>query len=330
MTNQSEKGDRKIIRLVFEGDPPADRLDRYLGRKADLDLSRSKAQKLIESGLITVNGQKASHNHMLKPGDLIEIIIPPPETSAIVPEDIPLKIVYEDEYFLVVDKPAGMATHPAAGNFAGTLVNALLSYSKKLSQISGFERAGIVHRLDKNTSGLLIVAKTDEVHLKFQTALKERRITKIYLALICGHMKNDCGVIDLPIGRSIKNRKKMTVTKLKGRPATTEYRLLERRRLYDLLEINLRTGRTHQIRVHFSHLGHPIFGDAEYGGRQRWHKGIYSADKIMAAKALEIMPRQALHAQKLEFAHPVTGKTISLTSDLPDDFRALLDFLRRE
>jgi len=319
-----------VIEFEYTGENAPQRLDQYIGHRPDLNLSRTRAQRLIEMGLITVNGRKALHHLILKGGEIVVIRIPPLPVSDILPENIPLKIIYEDDYLLVIDKPAGMVTHPGTGNAKGTLVNALMHYSKNLSKLSGFDRPGIVHRLDKDTSGLIMIAKNDEIHHKLQTDLKERKIKKVYVALICGHLKEKSGTINLPIGRSLKDRRKMTVTRLKGRESITEYRLLNRYNLYDLLEVRLHTGRTHQIRVHFTHLGHPIFGDADYGGRQKWHKGIYSTDRQLAMAALEIMPRQALHAKSLEFIHPASGKQIALSSDLPDDFKMLLALLGKQ
>lgn len=307
-----------------------ERLDKYIGRRPDLKITRTRLQKLIEAGLVLINGKPAGHNHVLKGGEEVTVKIPPPPRTDVEPEDLPLDIIYEDDHLLVVNKPAGMVTHPGAGNYTGTLVNALLYYSPKLSGVQGIDRPGIVHRLDKNTSGLILIAKNDMMHVSLQTELEQRKIIKTYQALVCGHMKKDSDLIELPIGRSLKNRKKMAVTGLKGRAARTGYKLLDRFKLYDLLEVNLKTGRTHQIRVHFSHLGHPVFGDPDYGGRIKWHKGIFTPDRLMAQKALEMMPRQALHARSLEFVHPVTGEMIALTSDLPADFRDLLDFLSEE
>lgn len=330
MNCTENNAEHEIIEFSFPADGIPERLDRYIGRNSELNITRSRVQKLIVAGLVTVNGQKALHSHILKGGERIIIQIPPQPPLKLRAENIPLDIVYEDEYLLVVNKPAGMVTHPGAGNFEGTLVNALLNYSRQLSGIGGFDRPGIIHRLDKGTSGLILVAKNDDVHLYFQTELQQRRIKKTYLTLVCGHMKQDSGFINLPIGRSLKDRKKMTVTNVKGRSALTEYRLLDRFRLYDFLEIGLHTGRTHQIRVHFSHLGHPVFGDADYGGRQKWHKGIFSPDRIPAAQALELMPRQALHSARLEFIHPVAKKAIFLDCPLPEDFNMLLDFLKKK
>lgn len=320
----------EIIELIIPEDIPVERLDKYLGRDEKLKISRSRLQKLIESGLVTVDGSLAEHSHKLEGGERVIIKIPPPEKIDVAPEPIPLDVVYEDEHLLVVNKPAGMVTHPAAGHYHGTLVNALVYYTEKLSSAGGTERLGIVHRLDKDTSGLILIARYDEIHHALQKELKARKITRKYHALVCGHMKEDSGIIDLPIGRSLKDRKKMTVTGIKSREAFTEYKLLERFKLYDLLEVNLRTGRTHQIRVHFSHIGHPVFGDPDYGGRAKWHRGVISYDKLMTQKALKMLTRQALHAKRLQFIHPVTGEKIALDSDLPDDFQGLLDYLNDE
>jgi len=316
--------------IIVPNDAAGQRLDSFLGRSAELELSRSRVQTLIRQGLVRVDGRPAGHNQILSGGEQVIVEIPPPEPMAVEPENIPLQIIYEDDFLLVIDKAAGMVTHPAAGNFSGTLVNALMHYSRSLSQVGGFDRPGIVHRLDKNTSGLILVAKNDQVHIKLQKQLQKREIKRTYAALICGHMKDEQGTIDLPIGRSLKDRKKMTVTRLKARLAQTDYTVVERFRQYDLLDVGLQTGRTHQIRVHFSHLGHPVFGDPDYGGRLKWHRGVMALAKKTSLAALEIMPRQALHARKLVFEHPVTGEKKSLEAPLPDDFRKLLEFLRAE
>ncbi len=318
------------IQLEIPSNIEKERLDRYIGRLDSLHITRSRFQKLAESGLVTIDGKVVKGNSIITGGEKIIIKISPSPPSEVQPQNIPLDILYEDDSLLVVNKPAGMVTHPGAGNRDGTLVNALLHYSKELSSVQGWDRPGIVHRLDKDTTGLIIIAKNDTVHLALQKQLKDRQIKKIYYALICGHMKKEKDIIEMPVGRSIKDRKKMTVTNFKGRVAITEYELLERFKLYDLLKINIKTGRTHQIRVHFSFLGHPVFGDADYGGRLKWHRGVFSIDKKTAQKALEIMPRQALHAKSLEFLHPITGRTISIDSDLPEDFAALLEYLKSE
>jgi 23S rRNA pseudouridine1911/1915/1917 synthase len=320
----------KKYEIEIDEEIEAERLDKYLGRKTELSLTRSRIQKLIAENLVMVNGQPAGHNHKLIGGEKIQIFIPPIEELKVEAEDIPLSIIYEDDYLLIVDKPAGMVTHPAVGNRRGTLVNALKYYSEKLSSVSDSERPGIVHRLDKNTSGLIMIAKNNETHLKLQSMLKNREINKVYYALVCGHLKKESDRIALPIGRSIKDRKKMTVTKVKSREAITEYKLLDRFKLHDLVEVNLLTGRTHQIRVHFSFLGHPVFGDPEYGGRLKWHRGVMSINKLLVKRMLELMPRQALHAKSLRFEHPISGEKLFIESTLPEDFGRLLDYLKKE
>ncbi len=299
-----------------------------MSRLPEVGLTRTRLQKLIADGKVTVNDRPAGHNHMVYGGEKIRIEILPPEKSDIAAEEIPLNIAYEDDQVIVVDKPAGMVTHPAAGNYSGTLVNALMHYTRNLSRVHGEDRPGIIHRLDKNTSGLLLVAKNDKAHLFLQEQLQKRNIKRTYLALVCGHLKEKTGLIDLPIGRSMKDRKKMVVTHKHSREAQTKYKLLERFHLHDYLEINLQTGRTHQIRVHLAHLGHPVFGDPEYGGRLKWHRGIFAIDKVLAMKALTLINRQALHAARLEFPHPVSGKKIKVESSLPEDFAAVVAFMR--
>ncbi len=329
MVSDNKSESMKHLSVVIPDGIEKIRLDKYIGQNAELKLSRSRLQKLIDAELVTIDGEPVVGKMILTGGEKIEISIPPEPEMNLTPEDIPLNIVYEDGYLLIVNKPPGMTVHPSAGNYTGTMVHALLHYTKNLST-GAEDRPGIVHRLDKNTSGLVMVAKTDEVHQALQDMLKARTITKKYIAVLCGHMKDKEGTINLPVGRSMKDRKKMTVTHVKSREAVTEYRLLERYHLYDYLEINLRTGRTHQIRVHFTHLGHPILGDLEYGGREKWHRGIFSNDRMIAKKALALMPRQALHARSLEFKHPVSGDKIKVEAEPPGDIKALLEFLRSQ
>lgn len=324
--------DQDIATVVITVPPDVSpqRLDSYLAAHDDLDLTRSRILKLFERGLITLDGQPVIKKHRVKGGETVTLVIPPTEKIHLEGEAIPLDIVHEDEHLVVVNKPAGMVTHPGVGNYTGTLVNALIYHFGSLPLSGGADRPGIVHRLDKDTSGLLVVARTDAVLVALQEAVQERRVTRSYLALVCGHMKEDEGTIDLPVGRSLKNRKRMTVTHVNSREAVTKYKFLDRFRSYDLLEVNLHTGRTHQIRVHLSHVGHPVFGDPDYGGRQKWHKGIFAPERLLAKKLLEILPRQALHAAWLKFTHPITGELLDLHRDPPDDFRQLLDVLDKE
>ena len=300
------------------------RLDKYLAALPRLDLSRAFIQNMAAKGLITVAGKPVDKKLKLKGGEIIKLLIPPPEVPDLTPENIPLEIAYDDDHLAVINKPAGLVVHPAPGNPNHTLVNALLHHFGKLSHDAEGLRPGIIHRLDKNTSGLLLVAKTDSVARRLRQQLSERKITKIYYAVTCGHMPHDSGTIDQPIGRSIKDRKKMIVTNLKSREAITRYKVLNRYRINDLVEINLVTGRTHQIRVHLTHMNRPVLGDAEYGGRQTWLKGIEPTEKRTGRALLEIIDRQALHAKSLTFTHPVTDEEISVTSELPDDMARLI------
>ncbi len=304
------------------------RIDRYLGDSEEIPASRSKIQRAFKEGRALVNGKLVNASYRLTGGEQIEVTLPEPAPSEIIPESIPLDIIYEDEHALVVNKPAGMVTHPAPGSRSGTLVHALLGRDMALSDLYGRERAGIVHRLDKNTTGLLVVAKTEIAHAELQKQLQARELKRVYTGIICGHLKKDSGEIDMPIGRSLKDRKKMAVTHVASREATTRYALQERYKSYDLLELELETGRTHQIRVHFAHVGHPIFGDADYGGRESWHKGLFGPERLFGQRLLKNFPRQALHARTLSFKHPVSGKRIELSADLPEDFEELLTAMR--
>jgi 23S rRNA pseudouridine1911/1915/1917 synthase len=324
-----EQGHRKETVVVPEGIEPI-RLDKYLASLEKLDLSRSFIQNMAGRGLISVDQSPADKKLRLRGGEKIDLSIPPPEAPDLTPENIPLDIVYDDDYLAVVNKPAGLVVHPAPGNPGHTLVNALLHHFQQLSSDTDDLRPGIIHRLDKNTSGLLLVAKTDAVARKLRQQLADRKITKIYHAITCGHMPDDTGEIDLPIGRSIRDRKKMIVTNLKSRQAVTRYRVLERYRINDLVEINLVTGRTHQIRVHLSHINRPVLGDPDYGGRQKWLRGIDPSEKRVGKALLEMIDRQALHARSLVFIHPVSGNEVSVESELPDDMTRLIDTLNKQ
>jgi len=328
-----ESGGQKQFKEI-EIDVPAsvekERLDRYLGSLDKVGLTRSRVQKLIDEGKVFVDGEVVRSKYQLKGGEKIHITVTPPPGSDLKPEDIPLDIVFEDDYLAVINKPPGLVTHPGAGNYSGTLVNALLYHFKNLSVMAGSDRPGIVHRLDKNTSGLLVVAKKDEVYLSLQKQIQEKSLRRVYTALVCGHMPEDEGEIDLPIGRSIKDRKKMIVTHVKSREALTRWKLLERFRVYDLVEASLQTGRTHQIRVHFAHLGHPVFGDPDYGGRDKYQRGLFAPERPLGKKLLSLIDRQALHARQISFVHPVTDKTHTIEAPLPKDFKAVLDLLEGE
>ena len=290
------------------------RLDSYVTDKLS-KLSRTTAQRLIEEGKILVNGKKQKASYKPEEGDVISIEIPEAKDVELKAQDIPVPVVYEDDDIIVVNKPKGMVVHPANGNPDGTLVNAILAMCKdSLSGIGGEIRPGIVHRLDKDTSGLLIVAKNDEAHMNMSKQIQERKVTKKYIALVRGIIKENEATINMPIARSKKDRKKMDVDK-DGKEAITHFKVLGRyKNKYTLLQINLETGRTHQIRVHLSHIGYPIIGDEVYSnGKNEWN-----------------VSGQCLHAWKLEFKHPITGKEIGLEAEIPEYFKKIIKELEEE
>jgi 23S rRNA pseudouridine1911/1915/1917 synthase len=302
-------------------------LDRFLAERARGEPSRSRFSRLIETGRVLVNGQTVKPAHAVRAGDVIEIEFPPPEPSDLVPEPIPLSIVFEDEDLLVVDKPAGLVVHPGSGVRTGTLVHALLHHTRSLSRLGDPERPGILHRLDKETSGLLLVAKNETAHLRLARDLAARRIARTYDAVVWGKPKREA-LIEAPIGRHARDRKRMTVRE-DGRAASTSYTTLEAFGFASLLEVTLGTGRTHQIRVHLAHSGHPVFGDPQYGGRGGAVARFLSLARAAEGRELlEIIPRQALHARRLAFPHPATGQEIRLTSPWPADIEALVRALR--
>ncbi len=285
-----------------------ERIDKWLAHK--MNLSRAQLQALINSKLVKANGLLIKASYRIKRGDHVEITIPPKEREELLPEKIPLKILYEDEDIVVVEKPSGLVTHPSSGHLQGTLVNALLWGGRKLSSIGAPLRPGIVHRLDKETSGVMVVAKSDKAHTDLVSQFKNREIEKVYIALVHGDFEEDEGVIEMPIGRRHgrgPNRKHMQVTVKGSKPALTEFKVLKRLKRHGrsvtLLEVRPKTGRTHQIRVHLRHIGHPIVGDAKYGRREQ-----------------TIKTRLMLHAFSLKVWHPQTGKRMTFTSPLPPEF----------
>lgn len=300
------------------------RLDVYCAEKAP-GITRSYAKQLIDKELISLNGKSAKASHHVEAGNKVSITIPAPKDVVAKPEEISLNVIYEDKDIIVVNKPADMVVHPAVGNFEGTLVNALLSHCKDLSGIGGELKPGIVHRLDKGTSGVIIAAKNDKAHLALSKQFKDRTTEKIYAALVFGIPKAESGKIDKPIGRSLKDRKKMSVHTKSGRIAYTEWKVLKRFDKYlTWLEVKLGTGRTHQIRVHLADLGHPLVGDATYGkgGANRVPKGTLR-DTVANFK------RPALHAWKLGIDHPTTGERMKFEAPLPDDLKKLLNSLKK-
>ena len=287
------------------------RLDAYIP-SVDLDITRTSAQRLIEDGNILVNGKNAKVSYKIQENDKISVEIPKPKQIELKAQDIPIEIVYEDSDIIVVNKPKGMVVHPANGNPDGTLVNAIMAICKdSLSGIGGEIRPGIVHRIDKDTSGLLIVAKNDNAHVKMSEQIKNHEVKKTYIALVRGIFKENEATIDMPIGRSTSDRKKMAVNK-NGKNAITHIKVLKRFDKYTLLQVNIETGRTHQIRVHLSHIGYPIVGDYTYSN------GKNEFDVV----------GQCLHAQKLEFKHPITQKDMCLEEELPQYFKDILDKLK--
>ena len=289
------------------------RLDAYIAQKCE-NLSRTMIQKLIEDGEILVNGQEKKISYKTKQGDVIEIHIPEAKEINLKAQDIPLDVVYEDDDIIVVNKPKGMVVHPANGNPDGTLVNAVMSLCKgSLSGIGGEIRPGIVHRLDKDTSGLIIIAKNDVAHINLSKQIKDRRVKKIYITLVKGNVSENEATVNMPIGRSTKDRKKMAVRK-DGKEAITHFKVLKRYGKYTLLELKIDTGRTHQIRVHMAEIGHPVVGDM-----------IYSNGKNEFG-----IEGQMLHAKSLDFQHPVTGKQIHLEAELPKYFEEILNKLDKQ
>lgn len=283
------------------------RLDAYLNEIYE-DISRAYLQKLIKEGNVLVNNIEHKKNYILQVGDLIDVIIPEPVELKIVAEDIFIEIVYEDNYLAVVNKPRGMVVHPAPGNYNGTMVNALLYKLDSLSSINGVIRPGIVHRIDKDTTGLLVVAKDDYTHQHLSNNIKEHKTERIYIALVHGNVKNNKGTIDLPIGRDERDRKKMAVSQKNSKEAITHFEVITRFNKYSLLKLQLETGRTHQIRVHLAHIGFPVVGDDLYG-RKNNEFDIHG---------------QLLHAKKLAFIHPKYEKLMEFEVDLPEDFKKIL------
>ena len=309
-----------VRRFRIREEDEGDRLDRFVPRVLE-DLSRNRAQGLIAEGLVLVNDAARRPGYRLRIGDQVGVRVPEPAPLAARPEDLPLTVVHEDADLLVVDKPAGMAVHPAPGSPSGTLVNALLHHCRDLSGINGVLRPGIVHRLDRGTTGLLMVAKSDAAHRGLAAQLEERSVERRYTALVWGRVPGE-GVVDAPLDRSPADRKRMAVVE-GGRSAVTRFRRLRELAFLSLLELRLETGRTHQIRVHMQHLGHPVFGDPVYGGRVRV-RGIDPRHRPAAGRLLESIDRQALHAASLGVTHPRTGEALRFDSPLPEDVERIL------
>jgi 23S rRNA pseudouridine1911/1915/1917 synthase len=302
-----------------------DRLDLYLTHHVE-NATRTKVQEAIDNGEVLVNGALTKSSYKINPLDVISIHLSKPDPPTVVAEPIDLSIVYEDSALLVIDKPAGMVTHPAYKNYSGTLVNALLHHTALLSQPHPM-RPGIVHRLDKDTSGLLVVAKDETTHQKLSRQFAEKTSEREYNAIAWGVFREREGIVDAPLGRSKRDRKKVAVID-DGKHAVTEYTVIEQFEYLAFIRLKLRTGRTHQIRVHLAHIHHPIFGDPTYGGREIVAGGVEGKKKAEVKNLLEQIHRQALHARTLGFVHPGTKEFMKFSAPLPEDFTRVLDWLR--
>jgi len=318
--------DRDTLRIVVSPKQAKERLDVYLTHQVE-NTTRNKVQRAIEAGLVLVNQKRVKSSHQVSPHEVIDITFERPRHTKAEPENIPLEILHEDDQLLIVNKPAGMVTHPAYGNYTGTLVNALLYHCNKLSSVNAGLRPGIVHRLDKDTSGLMVVAKTDVAHQQLAKQFSRRAIERDYVAIVWGKLKKPHGTIEASLGRSKRDRKKVAVIP-NGKHAVTEYAVLEQFDFLSLVQLKLRTGRTHQIRVHLAHVGHPVFGDPTYGGRNDQWGGLQGKKSQQAVNLLALISRQALHAKTIGFVHPATKEFMKFDSELPQDMKKVLEKLR--
>ena len=314
-----------MMQYKIQANDEGERLDRWLTMHQEA-LSRSRIQHLIQDGFVRVNGKVIKASFKLSALDVVDVDMPEPEPTDICPEDIPLDIFFEDEHVLVVNKPAGMTVHPATGVSSGTLVNALLAHCDHLSHMDGGKRPGIVHRLDKDTTGLMMVAKDNVTHRGLAEQLAKRSVIRQYSALVWGLFDESEGRIEAPIGRHNKDRTRMAIRE-DGRFAATKWQVERVYEFTTLLSLQLESGRTHQIRVHLAHLQHAVFGDPSYGGRDSRILGISPVYRSFAKQMFTLISRQALHAQKLGFVHPHTGEKLVFESDLPTDMCALVDKL---
>ncbi len=314
------------VDIVVPPGKKKERLDLFLTHHVE-NATRNKVQRAIREGTVLVDGERVRVSHRVSPGEVIHYVLPKPPPQEAMPEDIPVEIVHEDESVIVVNKPAGMVTHPAHGNYTGTLVNALLHHCNALSSLNDPTRPGIVHRLDKGTSGLMVVAKTEHAHAFLARQFSRRTIHREYQAIVWGTFRERKGSIDAALGRSPSDRKKIAVVK-HGKPALTEYEILERFSYLTLIRLKLRTGRTHQIRVHLAHVNHPVFGDPTYNGRHIVFGSGSSSHKSEVNRLLGAIDRQALHAKTIGFVHPSSKEEMFFDSDLPPDMEAVVGLLR--
>lgn len=313
--------------FVIANDSARQRLDRFLSSKFP-DITRSHLQQLIVNQHVRVNEKSVKTGYSLRSGDVVNIHIPESEPSYLEPENIPLDIVHEDNDLLVINKPAGLIVHPGAGHKTGTLVNALLYHCRDLSGINGVMRPGIVHRLDRYTSGLMVVAKNDQSHVFLTRQFETREIVRTYYALIWGVPAEKSGRIETLIDRSHRDRKKMSVSAARGREAITNYEMLDEFEYFSVLKLSLLTGRTHQIRVHLNYINHPVFGDPEYNGRGSQLNRLPSNRQKFVSHVLKNIQRQALHARELSFIHPTGGQRVSFTSEIPEDITGSIAALK--
>ncbi len=316
------------IEIVVPAGKKKERLDLFLTHHIQ-NATRNKVQRAIEEGAVQVDGKKVRSSHQVSGNEVIRIALPKPPPQKALPENIPLDILYEDENLLVLNKPAGMVTHPAYGNYTGTLVNALLYHCNHLSTLNDETRPGIVHRLDKDTSGVMVIAKTDAAHAFLARQFSVRTVSREYLGLVWGTFREKKGIIEASLGRSKSDRKKMAVV-ANGKHAVTEYSVIEQFEYLSLITLKLHTGRTHQIRVHLAHIGHPVFGDPTYNGRQIVAGSGSQKQKAQVQQLLKILHRQALHAKTLGFIHPATKEKMFFDSNLPRDLESLLNSVKEK
>ena len=306
------------------------RLDKFVTMRIE-NATRTKVQKGIEIGSVLVNDKKVKSNYQVKPGDTVTVVLPnPPRNPELIAEDIPLEIVYEDDELILINKKAGMVVHPGFNNYTGTLVNALLFYLKTLPEYSDEMRPGLVHRIDKDTSGLILIAKTEDALVYLAKQFFDHSISRVYHALVWGNPTNDSGTITGNISRDLKDRRISAVFQDEniGKHAVTHYRVLERFGFCTLVECKLETGRTHQIRAHMKHIGHPLFADEAYGGMKVLRSSKMPKFEQFIQNCFNLMPRQALHAKTLGFIHPKTKKALHFESELPEDFKNVLEKFR--
>lgn len=323
MSTVGDTDEREKLRIVVPPKQSKVRLDVYLTHQVE-NATRNKVQKAIQDGAVLINGKRVKPSYPIAPNDIIDITFPRPPRPEAKPENIPLDVIYEDDQLLIVNKAAGMVTHPAYGNYTGTLVNALLHHCNKLSKVNTELRPGIVHRLDKETTGLMVIAKNNVAHHVLAKQFSKRTIDREYWAIVWGKFKQPKGTIEANLGRSKKDRKKVAVT-AEGKHAITEYEVLKQFDFLSLVRLKLKTGRTHQIRVHLAHIGHPVFGDPTYGGRSNTWGGLEGKKAQHAQNLLKIISRQALHAKTIGFIHPKTKVSVKFESELPEDMKEVIE-----